>query len=90
MVSPATIRLTLYNGYHMSVQALVTDSYSGNVVKLALASTGSATHDFPLGATSGWYDLHVTLTGYPTVLVQLAGHLENGSESITDPMIGAA
>ncbi len=86
-VSSRTIRLTLFNGNPMSVQALITDGYSGNVVKLALASNGSATHDFLLGPTSGWYDLHVTLTGYPSVLVQLAGHLENGSESITDPMI---
>ena len=38
--------------------------------------------------TRGWYDLTVTTpTSYG---VQLAGHVEDQFESITDPLIGAA
>jgi phospholipase C len=87
---PATLTITLAvrNGNPISVAVLITSGYTGDGVALTLAPGQSATRSFQLGATYGWYDLRVTLPAYPTFGVQLAGHVENGSDSYTDPMIG--
>ena len=83
-----TITLSLSNGNAAAVVVIVTDVYSGNGVEVALAPGQTAARSFPLAATSGWYDLLVTVPTQATFGVQLAGHLENGADSITDPMIG--
>lgn len=45
---------------------------------------GSATHSAdPLGRSSGWYDLSVTLSSDPSWSQRYVGHLENGADSIT-------
>ena len=45
---------------------------------------GSATYlADPLGASDGWYDLSVTVSGDSTWSRRYAGHLENGQPSIT-------
>jgi phospholipase C len=36
----------------------------------------------------GWYDLIITVTGDPTFNYRLAGHVETGDDSISDPAIG--
>jgi phospholipase C len=38
--------------------------------------------------TGGWYDRTVTVEGNPTFAAQLAGHLENGADSVSDPLMG--
>ena len=85
--SSQTITLSLYNGNAAGVVVLVTDAYSGNGVEVALAADQTVSRSFPLSATSGWYDLLVTMPAHATFGVQLAGHLENGAVSKTDPMI---
>jgi len=85
--STQTITLTLSNSNSVPVSALITDAYSGNGVELALLPGQTASRAFSLGATHGWYDLTVTLLAAPTFGAQLAGHLENGKDYITDPMI---
>jgi phospholipase C len=35
----------------------------------------------------GWYDLIVTVAGDPTFKYRLAGHLENGEGSFSDPAL---
>jgi phospholipase C len=36
----------------------------------------------------GWYDLIVTVTGDPTFKYRLAGHVETGKDSFSDPALG--
>ena len=48
---------------------------------------GRAVHRWPLTATRGWYDLSVKLDG-GGYLRRLAGRLETGSDSISDPAAG--
>jgi phospholipase C len=36
----------------------------------------------------GWYDLIITVAGDPTFKYRLAGHVETGAESISDPALG--
>jgi phospholipase C len=41
-----------------------------------------------LNATFGWYDLVLTVDGDTGFEVQLAGHIENGQPSSSDPALG--
>jgi len=36
----------------------------------------------------GWYDLTVTIESDPSYRVQVAGPIETGEDSMTDPQIG--
>ena len=36
----------------------------------------------------GWYDLIVTVAGDPTFQYRLAGHVETGKDSFSDPALG--
>jgi phospholipase C len=42
-----------------------------------------------LGGTSGWYDLTLAVEGDSGFARQLAGHVETGRDSFSDPAIGA-
>jgi phospholipase C len=48
----------------------------------------AASRAWPLKATGGWYDLSVTRPGAPAYLRRLAGRLETGADSISDPAMG--
>jgi phospholipase C len=37
---------------------------------------------------SGWYDLTLTVDGDATFAYHAAGHVENGEDSISDPLMG--
>jgi phospholipase C len=43
---------------------------------------------WPLKSSFGWYDLSVTTDADPGFLRRLAGHLENGRDSVSDPAFG--
>ena len=43
----------------------------------------------PLDASFGWYDLTIQVDSDPHFRRRVAGHLETGSDSMTDPAIGA-
>jgi phospholipase C len=45
---------------------------------------------WPLKSTFGWYDLSVKADADPGFLWRLAGHLENGRESVSDPALGGS
>ena len=49
---------------------------------------GSTTLRWPLATTVGWYDLAVRVDGEPTFLHRLAGRVETGRDSISDPAMG--
>jgi len=52
---------------------------------------GTASKAWRLADTGGWYDLSVTLDGEPGYLRRLAGRLETGRDSVSDPaMAGPA
>jgi phospholipase C len=48
------------------------------------------THEWDLRATHGWYDFDVTRDGDPTWRVRLAGRMDDGQPSMSDPAIGGA
>jgi phospholipase C len=53
-----------------------------HVLTLAANSSQSIAFD-PIAADSGWYDLTVTVDGFPDFQRRFAGHLENGEPSRT-------
>jgi phospholipase C len=71
-----------------SVKAWVTDVYSGKTVSVELGGGERAEKTYELHPTHGWYDFVITAESDPTFQYQLAGHVETGEESRTDPAIG--
>ena len=43
---------------------------------------------FSLDRQSGWYDLTITVEGDAGFKQQVAGHVETGDDSVTDPLLG--
>jgi phospholipase C len=46
-------------------------------------------HSFRLQKTHGWYDLTIEVVQDASFKYQVAGHVETGEESWTDPAIAA-
>ena len=44
--------------------------------------------DLSLEQFHGWYDLIVTVAGDPSFKYRLAGHVETGHDSFSDPALG--
>jgi phospholipase C len=72
-----------------TVTIRLTDVYTGKVITGDFKAAQVADISFPLTHSSGWYDLIVEVESDPTFRQQLAGHVETGNDSITDPAIGA-
>jgi phospholipase C len=72
------------------VQAEVTvlDAYSGNSVTRPLGSEEKFGAELARRQFYGWYDLIVTVAGDPTFNYRLAGHVETGKDSFSDPALG--
>jgi phospholipase C len=82
------LTLTLGNGAAAPIHATVTpNAYQPTHAPwTALLAPGSTqAHAWPLERTGGWYDLTVAAPDVPGWLVRLAGRLETGRDSITDP-----
>jgi phospholipase C len=70
-------------------QVSVTDVYTNNKTTHKLHPGQPLNQRFNLTKTSGWYDFIVEVDSDPTFQQRIAGHLETGQDSITDPAIGA-
>ena len=56
---------------------------------IALPAGGQVRVEWPLAASHHWYDLSLTSDSDPAFLRRLAGHVETGGASISDPAFGA-
>lgn len=66
----------------------VHDAYSGNSMTRSLDAYESFAGELSLEEFYGWYDLIVTVDGHPAFTYRLAGHVENGRDSFSDPALG--
>src|SRR5262249_5274167 len=66
----------------------VVDRYTGQTTKLTIAPSASVTRVFPLARFYGWYDFVITLASDASIRYEVAGHLETGKASISDPALG--
>jgi phospholipase C len=65
--------------------SVVDNAYGTRPRPVLVPSSGSIEESWILAASHHWYDLSVTSNDDPTFLRRLAGHVENGRPSISDP-----
>ncbi len=66
----------------------ITDAYAKHATALDLARGDTLERNWPLDSTFGWYDLTLTVDSDAAFERRLAGHVETGKDSMTDPAIG--
>lgn len=84
-----SLKLELHNLAKRQAALRVVDRYSGQSKSLTLAVGATGELQWDLNATFGWYDLVLTVDGDTGFEVQLAGHIENGQPSSSDPALGS-
>jgi phospholipase C len=66
----------------------VLNAYAGNTRTQLLHPGGRFEERLRLDEFFGWYDLIVTVAGDSTFNYRLAGHVETGQDSFSDPALG--
>jgi len=84
------IELEITNLGRTRVQVTVVDGYGGETVSRDLRPGESFHRRWPLERTFGWYDLTIRVDTDATFQRRLAGHVENGRDSASDPAIRTA
>ncbi len=79
--------LRLYNHSAATVRAHVADAYAADHT-VKVPSHQSRTVRLGLAATHGWYDALVTVPAHPSFARALAGRIETGCPSTSDPQLG--
>jgi phospholipase C len=72
----------------ITLEVTVVDAYTGNSVTQAVRPGQAFGNALSLEQYFGWYDLIVTVAGHPSFNYRLAGHVETGRDSFSDPAMG--
>ena len=83
------ITLDVHNRGAAASEVRISDAYTKKVMVHSVAPDRSLTWHFPLDASFGWYDFMIEVESDQTFVQQLAGHVETGADSFSDPAIGA-
>jgi phospholipase C len=84
------IELALRNFGSHSLKVSIANAYAKHTTTHTIEGHDAFTVSHGLGSSFGWYDFLITTDASPTFARQLAGHVETGRDSMTDPAIGAA
>ena len=84
------IALTIRNEGQDAEKVSIFDAYTGKTDKRTLHPGHTETVYAQLHKSFGWYDLTVKTAGDAGFARQLAGHVETGRPSVSDPAIGSA
>jgi phospholipase C len=84
------IALVIRNQGSGAVKVSIFDAYSGKTHTHVVHSHDTATYVSQLQKSFGWYDFTVRVASDARFQRQLAGHVETGRPSVSDPAIGAA
>ena len=82
--------LGIANHGEESIEVSVVNNYSKKITSYALKRDREVSEFSPLHCSFGWYDFTITTRSDPSFERRLAGHLETGRDSMTDPAIGTA
>ncbi|MDD2722884.1 MAG: phospholipase C, phosphocholine-specific [Methylovulum sp.] len=82
------IRLDLINLSAQTAKIRVFSKYSGNSFIVKLKAGASLSKSWKLLRFLGWYDLVITVEGDTGFEYRLAGHVETGKDSYSDPIMG--
>jgi phospholipase C len=66
----------------------ILDAYTGNARTWTIQSQETVEGALSLEQFHGWYDLILTVAGDSTFQYRLAGHVETGKDSFSDPALG--
>jgi phospholipase C len=83
-----SIQWKITNVTAKQAQVSVLNAYTGDLNTQLLQAKESFEDEAPLSKFYGWYDLIVTVEGDTTFQYRLAGHVETGKESFSDPAMG--
>lgn len=83
------IALVIRNQGSDTEKVSILDAYSGKTHTHHVQPHDSLTFVGDLHKSFGWYDLTVRADSDPSFVRQLAGHVETGKPSVSDPAIGA-
>jgi phospholipase C len=82
------LRLTIVNPSTRRVTVRVTDGYTGRHVDRQLQPRATWATTWSTGKVFGWYDLSVRVASDDGFAYRLAGHVEDGRDSASDPGMG--
>jgi phospholipase C len=83
-----SVTLVLKNQSTRTVTLHISDRYSGSGATMTLRSGAVTTRTWSVTKTHGWYDLTVQADQDPGFSYRYAGHVENGKDSTSDPLMG--
>jgi phospholipase C len=83
-----SIGLKIANVGPARVEVRILDAYTDNLITQLLHPHEGFEQDLSCGRFHGWYDLIITVDRDPTFKYRLAGHVETGRDSFTDPALG--
>ena len=83
------IALEIRNHRSSPEKVSIFDAYTGKPTTHQVEPNDSFSHFFQLHKSYGWYDLTIKVESDGAFQRQLAGHLETGRDSMSDPAIGA-
>ena len=86
--SSHTLSLLIANEGAQSATVRVLDRYAGGRAEQRIAPGGWMSEHWSLARFYGWYQLIITVEEDPGFEYRVAGHLENGHDSMTDPLMG--
>jgi phospholipase C len=83
-----SITLDFSNRGSAKLQLSIVDAYTGRSTKLSLEAGQSESRQWSLKRSFAWYDLTVSAPADSGFQVRLAGHIESGKPSVSDPLMG--
>jgi phospholipase C len=84
------VHLLIHNAGKTTTELTITDAYTKQKVTRSVHGPGEFAGRWELRESFGWYDLAIEADTDPHFRWQVAGHVETGKDSVTDPAIGAA
>jgi phospholipase C len=88
-VERAGITLHIRNQGEASCGVRIADAYRKETTVHNLQPNETLEKYWPLNSSFGWYDLAVTIDSNSIFERRLAGHVETGRDSMSDPAIGS-
>jgi phospholipase C len=82
------LNLAITNTSSAVVRLTLTSAYGGRQSEVTVWPGSTVTVTAPSAFGTGWYDVSVTSAASPQYLRRLAGHVETGQPSISDPSLG--
>jgi phospholipase C len=83
------LMLEIVNRGRSAAQLRIVDAYTKQTVTHRLEEGRTFTWRWALTASFGWYDFTIEVDSDPGFVRRLAGHVETGRDSVSDPALGA-